>query len=84
MPEQKPISALTRCLEDIEERPTTPIEPRFPGEKGHDKIKREEYVRCNLGSLLQEYDVGVAGCGLCQVKVPCEFKNPTKKLKKTV
>jgi hypothetical protein len=27
-------------------------------------------------------NVSVAGCGLCQTKVPCEFKNPTKKLKK--
>ena len=35
-------------------------------------------------SALKEYDndTSVAGCGLCQTKVPCEFKNPTKKLKK--
>ncbi len=27
-------------------------------------------------------DTTVAGCGLCQTKVPCEFQNPTKKLKR--
>ncbi len=51
-------------------------------EKGHDKIKCSKYLRDDIGYLLKEYDVGVAGCGLCQVKVPCEFRNPTKKLKK--
>ena len=51
-------------------------------EKGHDKIKCWEYTRDNPNPILKKYDVGAAGCGLCQVKVPCEFKNPTKELKK--
>jgi len=51
-------------------------------ENGHDKIKCEAYQRDDIGYVRQEYDVGVAGCGLCQTKVPCEFKNPTKKLRK--
>ncbi|MFC1897748.1 epoxyqueuosine reductase [Chloroflexota bacterium] len=53
-------------------------------EKGHDKIKCQAYLN-NIGySASQEYDndKSVAGCGLCQVKVPCEFQNPTKKLKR--
>ncbi len=53
-------------------------------EQGHDKIKCQAYLR-NIGySASKEYDndTSVAGCGLCQVKVPCEFKNPTKNLKK--
>ncbi len=51
-------------------------------EKGHDKIKCLAYQREDIGYLLEKYDVGVAGCGLCQTKVPCEFRNPTKNLKK--
>jgi len=51
-------------------------------EQGHDKIKCRMYQREDIGYLLKEYDVGVAGCGLCQTKVPCEFKNPVKKTKK--
>lgn len=46
-------------------------------ENGHDKIKCQAYQRDDIGYLLKEYDVGVTGCGLCQVKVPCEFQNPT-------
>jgi len=60
---------------------------RCPGgaitENGHDKIKCREYMRFKLGYLREEYDMGVVGCGLCQTKVPCEFRNPAKKLKKT-
>jgi len=48
-------------------------------ENGHDKIKCQEYARDNLGHLKDEYGVGIVGCGLCQAKVPCEFKNPLKK-----
>jgi len=54
-------------------------------EKGHDKIRCLAYMY-NIGYLPRpkEYDndTTVAGCGLCQTKVPCEFQNPTKKLKK--
>jgi ferredoxin len=50
-------------------------------EKGHDKVK----CGANIGStryLMEQYGVGEHGCGLCQTKVPCESKNPTKNLKK--
>ena len=56
-------------------------------EKGHDKIKCHAYLRDTLGysteSLQEGYnnDTSVAGCGLCQTKVPCEFRNPTSKKK---
>jgi epoxyqueuosine reductase QueG len=56
-------------------------------EKGHDKNKCQQYLS-DLGYstavLRNEYDndKSVAGCGLCQTKVPCEFQNPAKKLKK--
>ena len=53
-------------------------------EKGHDKIKCQAYLRDIGYSASKEYDNdrSIAGCGLCQVKVPCEFQNPTKRLKK--
>ena len=51
-------------------------------EKGHDKIRCRAYMNEDIGYLKKEYDVNIAGCGLCQTKVPCEFRNPTKKLKK--
>ncbi len=47
-------------------------------EAGHDKNKCYEYVRVRLNPWREELKVGNAGCGLCQVKVPCEFKNPAK------
>ena len=50
-------------------------------ENGHDKMKCWDYMRLKLDYLLEEYNVSVAGCGLCQTKVPCEFRNPVKKLK---
>lgn len=53
-------------------------------EKGHDKIKCQAYLG-NIGySATKEYDdnVSVAGCGLCQVKVPCEYRIPAKIRKK--
>ncbi|MGD0795739.1 MAG: epoxyqueuosine reductase [Dehalococcoidales bacterium] len=64
---------------------------RCPGgaitEKGHDKNKCREYVHSigyDPGLLKNGYDLekSVAGCGLCQTKVPCEDRNPIKKLKK--
>jgi len=50
-------------------------------EKGHDKIRCQSYIKDKLNYLLKEYDVGNPGCGLCQTKVPCEFRNPVRKLK---
>lgn len=56
-------------------------------EKGHDKIKCRQYlldIGYNVEKLKDSYDndKSVAGCGLCQTKVPCEFQNPVKQLKK--
>ncbi len=57
-------------------------------ETGHDKNKCEQYLH-DIGYLPEvlkdnyDNDKSVAGCGLCQTKVPCEFENPTKHLKKT-
>ena len=57
-------------------------------EKGHDKTKCRQYLRA-IGYSSEAFkkdgydnDTSVAGCGLCQTDVPCEFQNPTKKLKK--
>ncbi len=80
----------TNCLSYVNEKCGVCIK-RCPSgaitEKGHDKNKCQEYLR-SIGYTPQqvksEYDVNktVLGCGLCQTKVPCEDKNPTKKLKK--
>jgi len=55
-------------------------------EEGHDKIKCRVYLFDVIGyaSDAAEYDVdkSVAGCGLCQTKVPCEYRIPAKILKK--
>ena len=54
-------------------------------DKGHDKNKCLQYLT-EIGYastfLNDSYDndKSVAGCGLCQTKVPCEFQNPTKKM----
>ncbi len=58
-------------------------------EEGHDKIKCQQYQRdfgYNDEALKDGYDndTGVAGCGLCQTKVPCEFQNPVESLTKKV
>jgi epoxyqueuosine reductase len=55
-------------------------------EKGHDKVKCQQHLR-GIGYVptqLNVYDIEktIVGCGLCQTGVPCEFQNPTKKLKK--
>jgi epoxyqueuosine reductase QueG len=50
-------------------------------EQGHSKSRCREYMRQEIGHLLEEYQVGVAGCGLCQTKVPCEYRVPAKVLK---
>ena len=43
-------------------------------ENGHDKVKCLDKLR-----LSEKYKVGALACGLCQTKVPCEFRNPAKK-----
>jgi epoxyqueuosine reductase QueG len=55
--------------------------------EGHDKNKCLAYLNSigySADALKDGYknDTSVAGCGLCQTKVPCEFQNPTRKLKK--
>lgn len=50
-------------------------------EKGHDKIKCMNWLRyIGYLPLSVEYKdkTSVAGCGLCQVKVPCEYRIPSK------
>lgn len=41
-------------------------------EQGHDKGKCREYLLETLKPYLDSYQVKIAGCGLCQVGVPCE------------
>ena len=50
-------------------------------EEGHDKIKCQQYLRdigYSAAALKDGYDndKSVAGCGLCQTKVPCESRMP--------
>ncbi|MFC1909631.1 epoxyqueuosine reductase [Chloroflexota bacterium] len=46
-------------------------------EQGHDKVKCRDYLT-GLEALKEEYGVKITGCGFCQTKVPCEFRNPVK------
>ncbi|MFC1873652.1 epoxyqueuosine reductase [Chloroflexota bacterium] len=53
-------------------------------EKGHDKIKCQQYQRdfgYSVATLKDGYDNdnSMAGCGLCQTKVPCESRTPKSK-----
>jgi len=50
-------------------------------ENGHDKIKCFEHMQ--EPKLLKKYQVEKLGCGLCQTKVPCEYRNPTRKVSPT-
>ncbi len=47
-------------------------------EAGHNKIKCYDYTYVKFKYLRAEWQVENTGCGLCQTKVPCEFKNPVK------
>ncbi|MFC2045062.1 hypothetical protein ACFLUH_00075 [Chloroflexota bacterium] len=52
-------------------------------EKGHDKNKCQQYFEIGYSETLKggyDNEKSIAGCGLCQTKVPCEFQNPTNKL----
>ena len=59
---------------------------RCPGgvitENGHDKTKCREYMSSKFHLLLKELTAKEESCGLCQTRVPCEFRNPTKNLNK--
>jgi epoxyqueuosine reductase len=57
-------------------------------EHGHDKLKCQKY-QLNLGYNVAAFmkdgynnQTSVAGCGLCQTKVPCESVNPVSIIKK--
>ena len=50
-------------------------------ESGHDKIKCYNYLNLILKQTKPTYQGDVLNCGLCQTRVPCEYTNPTKKLK---
>jgi len=74
----------TECVACIKRCPAGAL-----SEQGHDKPKCLQYMR-SIGynsAVLKEQgydnDTSIAGCGLCQTKVPCEDKNPTNKLKKS-
>ncbi|NIO09146.1 MAG: epoxyqueuosine reductase [Deltaproteobacteria bacterium] len=67
--------------------PTSPRTgiPRCPAgaitEQGHDKIRCRQYMWEDIAYIKKMYGVDVQGCGLCQTRVPCEFRNPAEKLK---
>ena len=77
------INSFSNCLFYVNRKCTACV-ARCPAgaitENGHNKLKCSEYMDSEIGYLRKEYNVGVAGCGLCQTKVPCEFRNPAKKL----
>ncbi len=54
-------------------------------EAGHDKEKCKRYIRTVTSVHVEQEQLGfpVNSCGLCQAKVPCEYRNPTKSLKKS-
>ncbi len=53
-------------------------------EAGHDKNKCREYQAVQFRSMREQLQVGNTGCGLCQTKVPCEFKNPAGEKRKKI
>jgi epoxyqueuosine reductase QueG len=58
--------------------------PRCPvdalDESGHDKIKCRAHIRPTTKDYVKShYGFDGYGCGLCQTKVPCESKIPTRK-----
>jgi len=69
------------CRACIERCPAGAIGPQ-----GHNKKKCQKYLSdIGYSAVLQKgYDNerSVAGCGLCQTKVPCEFQNPVSRVRK--
>ncbi|WP_432735288.1 4Fe-4S ferredoxin [Maridesulfovibrio sp. FT414] len=53
-------------------------------EEGHDKVKCKNYIRNFTAVYVEKEQLGfrVNSCGLCQTKVPCEFRNPMSLLEK--
>ena len=57
--------------------------PRCPvgaiTEEGHNKLKCHKHLRHSVpGYIMTHFGFKGRGCGLCQTKVPCESKIPTK------
>ncbi len=52
-------------------------------ESGHDKEKCKQYIQTVAAVHVEREHLGfrVNSCGFCQTKVPCEFRNPTKRPK---
>jgi epoxyqueuosine reductase QueG len=49
-------------------------------EAGHDKVKCKTYMRQEVTPYIKDqYGFEGKGCGLCQTKVPCESKIPSKR-----
>ena len=78
----KAVNHLSNCLFYVNQTCKACI-PRCPAgaitENGHDKIRCKRYQWEDINYIKKEYGVEVAGCGLCQTKVPCEFRNPVRK-----
>ncbi len=74
---------LSNCLFYVNKKCRACI-PRCPAgaitENGHDKDRCADYMDSDIKYLKEEYGVEVPGCGLCQTEVPCEFRNPARKL----
>lgn len=70
-----------KCRACIERCPAGAI-----SENGHDKKKCQRYLH-GIGymgqSMKYDNEKSIAGCGLCQTKVPCEYQNPTRRPEKT-
>ena len=49
-------------------------------EKGHDKLKCRDNMQSKIPTLIAKYNLDTEACGLCQTKVPCEDRNPVKKV----
>lgn len=63
----------SQCKKCAERCPAEAITP-----KGHDKEKCREFTLVKMGAYCREhYKIEAYGCGLCQTKVPCEYKLPT-------
>ena len=54
-------------------------------EAGHDKEKCKAYIRGTTAPFVERDQLGIRvnSCGLCQVGVPCEHRNPTARRTRT-
>lgn len=65
-----------KCLVCAKRCPVSAI-----SENGHDKEKCKQYIRETTSAYVEKEQLGIRvnSCGLCQTRVPCEFRNPTPK-----